>query len=181
MIAGINDNARPLMPDDLFILNPANQPFLLGTWNLWWVARVSLGLFLAIIIPTFLVYYFLKNPLDDPNVNMFCIGLIIFAFFSNIIYAGISRYRIWIKLRRLKRDGQILIGKISNSKTQIVQTHKGIRRGRSQIRYEFKTPMGQALAAYQESSSIRNPFKKSSPSGKSVAVLYVSNDDFMAL
>jgi len=176
MATGSEEITRPAMPEDLFILDPANQPFLIGTWSLWYVGKICLNIFLLVAIPSFLVVYMNNNPLNYPTVNTVVIGLIIFAPTVILIYVGIRKYLAWVKLKQMKRDGQILIGKIAGIKTQIRYASKGQEIRKSKVRYEFKNPIGKELAAYTEYRP-----RMSSPNGKSVAILYVSDDNFMAL
>ena len=136
------------IPNDLFILNPANQYFLLGTRNYWWVAQMYTEICLWIAIPVCLITYLLTNPLNDRGVNLVCVTSIGAVAIISFIWVMTRRYLSELKLTRMKRDGQILFGRITNIKTQIYPTSKGEGRRETKVRYEFKSPSGNDLAAY---------------------------------
>ena len=178
MAVGFGGETRPSMPNDLFILNLSNQAFMLGTSNLWYVGTRRLGIFLLIAIPLCILVSINISPIHDPDMNKAFIGLIIFVPLAIAILVGVRKYLYWVKLSRMKRDGQILIGKITNIKTHIYRSSrdKGAGTRISKIRCEFKNPTGKELATYTKyRRTIRSPL------GKSVAILYVSDDDFMVL
>lgn len=164
------------IPNDLFILNPTNQYFLLGTRNYWWVGQMFTEICLWIAIPVCLISYLLTNPLNDLSVNLVCVTSIGAVAIISFIWVMTRRYLSELKLTRMKRDGQILFGRITNIKTEIYRTRRGEERRNSKVRYEFKNPSGKDLAAYTKHWDLVR-----TPHGKSVAILYVSDDDFMAL
>ena len=70
-------NKPPSMPDDLFILDPANQPFLLGTENLRFGDHILIVTGSIVIFPLYLMYIILTKPQSDGTINWNSIILIV--------------------------------------------------------------------------------------------------------
>ena len=173
----------PPMPDNLYIIDPSNQPFLIGTWNRWYMAYLYSGLFLLPVTAFLIIKYLIDNPIKDNRVNWIIKVFLIVVPILFLLYFVLQKWLSWRKLERVKPNGQILIGtiigtKASKRRSGRNRTHEKIVSRR--LRYEFKSPSGSELADYTTYWRY-NPFEDSNLAGRPIAILYASDDEFIAL
>lgn len=105
-----------------------------------------------------------------------------FSIIFLVVWVG-SSLPHYLRIRRMKRDGQLIFGHLKSSTGNFVTRGSGKSRRTDYdvtIYYEFTTPTGRAINT--NSTFVRNDLKKKLlPDSGSVAVLYVSDDDYLVM
>ncbi len=113
-------------------------------------------------------------------VPLFFIGGFFLIFGIIWLVSQIPQYR---RLRRMRRDGQLVLGQLKGTFGAMVRRGSGKNRRTDfdlTLYYTFVSPTGKKIDA--ETTFTRNDLKKKElPTSGAVAVLYVGDDDYMVL
>lgn len=105
-----------------------------------------------------------------------------FSLIFLVVWMG-SSLPHYLRIRRMKRDGQLLLGRLKSSNGNLVTRGSGKSRRTDYdvtIYCEFTTPTGKAINT--NSTFARNDLKKTVlPESGTIAVLYVSDEDYLVL
>ncbi len=104
-------------------------------------------------------------------------------FLLMVVLLGGSQIPQYRRFRRMRRDGQLILGQLRGARGEMIRRGSGKSRRTDYdvtIRYEFTTPTGRKMDG--EKTVTRNDLKKKylQTSG-SVAVLYVNDGDYLVL
>jgi len=104
-------------------------------------------------------------------------------FLLMAVLLGSSQIPQYRRIRRMKRDGQLILGQLQGAGGEMIRRGSGKSRRTDYdvtIRYEFTTPTGKKMNG--EKTVTRNDLKKKDlQTSGSVAVLYVNDNDYMVL
>ena len=111
---------------------------------------------------------------------LFCVGGFFLIFFGVAFIAKLPQYR---RFRRMRREGQLILGELKNNRGQLVTRGSGKNRRTDfdiTIYCQFVNLSGKKIDAH--ATVTRNDLKKKElQTNGSVAVLYVSDSDYLVL
>ncbi len=104
-------------------------------------------------------------------------------FLLMVVLLASSQIPQYRRIRRMRRDGQLILGRLRGAGGEMIRRGSGKSRRTDYdvtIHYEFITPTGKKMDG--EKTGTRNDLKKKElQTSGSVAVLYVSDDDYLVL
>jgi hypothetical protein len=131
---------------------------------------------------------------DDPNTShigengirwstmmpALVMGGFVLIFIIIVLFSKLPHY---LRIRRMKRDGQLILGHLKSSSGMLVTRGSGKSRRTDYdvtIHYEFTTPTGKTINT--NSTCPRNDLKKKELQTQgTIAVLYVNDSDFLVM
>jgi hypothetical protein len=104
-------------------------------------------------------------------------------FLLMVVLIGGSKIPEYRRIRRMRRDGQLILGQLRGAGGEMVRRGSGKSRRTDYdvtVHYEFMSPTGKKIDG--EKTVIRNDLKKKElQTSGSVAVLYVNDGDYLVL
>jgi len=126
------------------------------------------------------------SHLGEKGIRWSQLRLFIFIFGAFVVGGVIwqvIRIPKYLKMRRMWRDGQIIVGQLKGTYGEMIKRGSGKNRRTDYdvtVYYQFTNPNGRKIDS--EATFTRNDYKKKElPQNGSVAVLYVSGDDYLIL